>query len=192
MYKKKWAGIAGNVLFFGLVLLLIFSPAAKGWLLRQLMEAGLFQAEMKQGTPASASPAEANVFSFRDEAGVLRSTAGLRGKVVFVNFWATWCPPCIAEMPALNDLYRQFREEERIVFLFVSEDDDNSKAKNFLQRKGYGLPMVTGGGSIPSAIFSGTLPTTVILDKEGKIAFKQEGLAKYNSKAFITQLKSLL
>lgn len=190
MYKKKWVRIAGNVLFFGLVLLLIFSPPAKAWLLGQLMEAGLFRAEIKKEMPGT--PAEASHFSFRDETGILRSTAGLSGKVVFLNFWATWCPPCIAEMPALNDLYRQFADDKRIVFLFINEDRDPTNAKSFLQRKGYDLPMVTVAGSVPSAIYSGTLPTTVILDKEGKMAFKHEGLAKYNSQAFIAQLKSLL
>ena len=192
MDKKKWLGKAGNVLFFGLLLLMLFNPAAKGWLLRQLMAMGLFRAEIKKETPVTNLRPDATAFSFRDENGAVVSTADMKGKVVFINFWATWCPPCIAEMPSLNDLYNQFRDDEQFVFLFINEDDDAAKAKSFLQKKGYTLPMMTRGGSIPAEIYNGTLPTTVVLNKEGNIVFKHEGLAKYNSTTFINQLKALL
>lgn len=189
---KKWLRIGGNILFYGAILLLIFNPAAKGWLLQQLMSVGLFKAEIKKEAPASNLAPEATAFSFRDEKGAVVSTDDLKGKVVFINFWATWCPPCIAEMPSLNDLYNQFKGEENIVFLFINEDDDTGKAVNFLAKKGYAMPMVTRAGNVPSGIYSGTLPTTVVLNKEGNVVFKEEGLAKYNSATFINQLKALL
>ena len=182
----------GNYLFFGLLLLLLFNPAAKAWLLRQFMAAGLFKAEFKKEAPATKVAAGLSAFSFRDEHGITHLTADLKGKVVFINFWATWCPPCLAEMPSLNDLYNQFREDEQFVFLFINEDDDEARAKTFLQSKGYTMPLVTRAGNLPVQIFSGTLPTTVVLDKEGRIVFKHEGLAKYNSPDFIKQLKALL
>lgn len=192
MDKKKWLRISGNVLFYGAILLLLFNPAAKGWLLQQLMAVGLFKVEIKKEAPVVNQPPEANVFSFRDEKGTIVSTNDLKGKVVFINFWATWCPPCIAEMPSLVDLYEHFRDNDQFVFLFVNEDYNTGKAEAYLKGKGYDLPMVTGAGNIPSAIYSGTLPTTVVLDKEGRIAFKHEGLAKYNNTDFINQLKALL
>lgn len=190
--KKKWLRTGGNILFYGAILLLIFNPAAKGWLLQQLMAVGLFKAEIKKEAPATRQPPEAIAFSYRDEKGGVLSTADLKGKVVFINFWATWCPPCIAEMPSLHDLYNQFRDDERIVFLFINEDEDRGKAVAFLAKKGYAMPMVTRAGNVPSEIYSGTLPTTVVLNKEGNIVFKEEGLAKYNSSEFIHQLKALL
>lgn len=189
--KKKWLRIGGNVLFYGAILLLLFNPAAKGWLLQQLMAVGLFKAEIKKEAPVSNQAPGATAFSFRDEKGAVVSTDDLKGKVVFINFWATWCPPCIAEMPSLDDLYKQFQDDERIVFLFINEDDDTGKAVDFLAKKGYTMPIVTRAGGVPSEIYSGTLPTTVVLNKEGNIVFKEEGLAKYNSTAFINQLKAL-
>lgn len=188
--KNKWIRTAGNVLFYGTILLLIFNPAAKGWLLRQLMAVGLFQAEIKKEAPVASQSAAA--FSYQDATGTMRSTADLKGKVVFINFWATWCPPCIAEMPSLNDLYNQFRDDQRVVFLFINEDEHVARAKTFLQKKGYTMPLMSRAGSIGAQIYSGTLPTTVVLNKEGNMVFKHEGLAKYNSTAFIEQLKALL
>ena len=190
--KKKWVRKAGNVLFLGLVLLLLFNPSAKGWLLRQLMAVGLFEAEIKKEAPVTKLGAAETGFSFRDEKRAIVSTADLKDKIVFINFWATWCPPCIAEMPSLNDLYNQLRDDEQFVFLFINEDEDVAKAETFLQKGGYSLPLMTRAGSIPADIYTGTLPTTVVLNKEGNIVFRHEGLAKYNNTTFIKQLKALL
>ena len=190
--KKKWLRRAGNFLFFGLILLLLFNPSAKAWLLRQLMEIGLFKAEIKKEASLTNMTAAATTFSFRNEKNAVVSTADLKGKIVFINFWATWCPPCIAEMPSLNDLYKQFRDDDQFVFLFINEDEDVANAKTFLQKEEYSLPLMTRAGSIPADIYSGTLPTTLVLNKEGKIVFRHEGLANYNSTKFINQLKALL
>ncbi|OLY95048.1 thioredoxin [Cnuella takakiae] len=182
---------AGNIIFFGVFLLLVFNADAKAWLLRQLMSIGLFNTEIK----ASKQPATEEVtpaFTYYDATGNTVSTSDLKGKVVFVNFWATWCPPCLAEMPSLQSLYQQFEKDNRIVFLFMNEDDDPSKGIQYLQQKGYSVPLANRAGSIPSELFSGTLPTTIILDKEGKVVYKHEGLAQYNTKNFVSQLKALL
>jgi thiol-disulfide isomerase/thioredoxin len=190
--NKSFLRRTGNYLFFGLLLLMLFNPSAKAWLLRQFMAVGLFKAEIKNEAPAANLPAELNTFSFRDEKGAILSTANLKGKVVFINFWATWCPPCRAEMPALNDLYNQFRDDDQFVFLFLNEDNNPAKAAAYLQSNGFAIPLATIAGNIPPNIYSGTLPTTVVLNKEGKMVYKYEGLAKYNTMEFINQLKALL
>lgn len=190
--KKKWLRIVGNIIFYGALLLLLFNPTAKGWFLRQLMEVGLFRPQIEQEAAMPKQPAVATAFAFRDATGTMRTTADLKGKVVFINFWATWCPPCIAEMPSLEDLYQQFRDDDRLIFLFINEDADVQKARAFLQKKSYSLPLMTNTGQVPAQIFSGTLPTTLILDKDGNVVFRHEGLAKYNSASFVKQLKSLL
>lgn len=179
---------AGNVLFIGIVLLLLLHPPAKAWVLQRFLATGLFGAEIKKDPPAVA----AVPFSFCDQKGQISSTADLQGKVVFINFWATWCPPCRAEMPDLNDLYQQFRQDERFVFLFINEDNDAAKAKTYLQDKGFAMPLATLAGAAPAAVYSGTLPTTVVLNKEGKIVYRHEGIAQYNTKDFMNQLRALL
>lgn len=175
----------------GLLLLLIFSPDAKAWFLKQLLTAGLFKGEVRTGNKNEHLPV-ANSFSFRNEKGNVVFSTELKGKVVFINFWATWCPPCRAEMPFLNVLYNKLKDDGRFVFIFLNEDDKVDKAKEFLNDNNYSFPIATAVGGIPDEIFSGTLPTTVVLNKEGKIVMKHEGLANYNSAQFIRELKSLL
>ena len=184
--QKVW-----NYLFIGMLLLFLFNSSAKAWLLRQFLSVGLFSAEIKKEAIATNQSAQTPAFSFTNENGSTFSTAGLKGKVVFVNFWATWCPPCRAEMPGLMELYNQFRNDDRFVFLFLNEDSDRAKANAYLQEKEYDLPLHTAAGNVPAEVYSGTLPTTVIINKEGMIVFKHEGLAKYNSDKFINQLRAL-
>ena len=179
-----------NVLFIGVLLLLIFSPDAKAWFLKQLLSVGLFKAEIKKESPSpESSPVN---FSYQDAKGNIISSNELKGKVVLINFWATWCPPCRAEMPSLNKLYEQFKNDGRYVFLFLNEDEDTGKAKEFLTGNDYSFPLARRVGNITDKVFSGTLPTTVILNKEGKIVMKHERIASYNNSSFIEQLKSLL
>jgi thiol-disulfide isomerase/thioredoxin len=187
---KKIVKIITNVLLVAALVLLIFSPGAKAWLLKQLLSVGLFKAEIrKEATNAKSSGIN---FFYQDEKGNIVSSNELKGKVVFINFWATWCPPCRAEMPSLNNLYNQFKGDDRFVFLFFNEDDNIDKAKNFLKNNRYSFPITTRAGNIPGEIFSGALPTTIILNKDGGIVMKHEGIADYNRKSFIGQLKSLL
>ncbi len=189
--QNKIIQTLGNLLFFGILLLIIINPNAKAWMLKQLMTVGLFKAEIKNERPVNGSTTHLS-FDYRDVNGSTHSIAGLKGRVVFINFWATWCPPCLAEMPSLDALYRQMKADDRVVFLFINEDENDETAKEYLAKKGYEIPLQTAAGNIPSEFFSGTLPTTIILNKEGAVAMKQEGLANYKNQAFLKQLKMLL
>jgi thiol-disulfide isomerase/thioredoxin len=187
---KKIVKNISNVLFIGVLLLLIFSPGAKAWFLKQLLSVGLFKAEIKKESP---SPKSLPVnFYFGDAKGNIISSNDLKGKVVFINFWATWCPPCRAEMPSLDKLYKQFQNDDRFVFLFLNEDEDVGNARGFLADNGYSFPIARRVGNITNEVFSGTLPTTVILSRDSRIVMKHEGIASYNNGSFIEQLKSLL
>ncbi|MGN6532214.1 MAG: TlpA family protein disulfide reductase [Ginsengibacter sp.] len=183
--KKRWF----NLLFYGIILLFIFSPDAKAWLLRQVVSTGLLKAEIKKD-PEKNSPKPA-AFSFSDAEGNTATTNDLKGKVVFINFWASWCPPCRAEMPSLEKLYQKLKDDKRFIFLFINEDEDKNKAKIYLERSNLTVPFYVASGEVPVEIFAGNLPTTIVLDKEGKIILKHNGMAKYDSNEFMRQLKEL-
>jgi thiol-disulfide isomerase/thioredoxin len=190
--RKRYLKITGNILFYGLLLLFVFNTEAKSWLLRQLLSTGLFKAEIKNETNADViSSRNTYSFSYADEEGNQSSTEHLEGKVVFINFWASWCPPCRAEMPSLHELYKKFKGDDRIVFLFMNEDEDLDKAKTYLQKEGFSFPLVSASGSVPSQLFDGTLPTTIVLNKQGNIVLRHEGLALYNTAKFAEQLSAL-
>lgn len=180
-----------NILFTTFILFFIFIPGTKAWMLQQFVSIGLFKPEIKKEGVKEISEADTN-FSFTDASGKTASTAGLKGKVVFINFWASWCPPCIAEMPSMEALYKKFKDDDRFVFIFINEEEDKTKAIKYLEKNNYTMPMYSSTGNVPIEIYSGSLPTTIVLDREGKVVFKKDGMAGYNTDAFIKQLKDLL
>jgi thiol-disulfide isomerase/thioredoxin len=187
---KKVLKKVPSYLFTALLIFIVVNKDAKAWVLQQLIEVGLFKTELKKEGIKTATTGTAVPFSYIDGNGRHFTSDYLKDKVVFINFWATWCPPCLAEMPSLNKLYSRFKDDPNMVFLFINEDDNPSAASIYLQKKGYSLP-VYRRGVFPSAMYEGTLPTTVILNKEGNILFKHEGVGGYNSDDFIKQLKTL-
>jgi len=124
-----------------------------------------------------------------DSDGQISSLQDLKGKVIFLNFWATWCAPCIAEMPSINKLHKEMGDE--IVFVLLSFDDDFEKAKAFIKRKDYNLPIYTLGSGLPATFNSSALPTTYIIDKKGNIVLTHKTMADYNTKEFKKFLDNL-
>src|SRR5690606_19156359 len=131
-------------------------------------------------------------FDFTDEKGNNRNTASLRGQVVFINFWASWCPPCRAEFPAIDKLYNTLKDNPAIFFLSMNEDNDPATGRAYLDKEKFSMPMYTPTGNLPQAIYSGSLPTTIVLDKEGKIRYHHTGIANYASPKFIKQIEELI
>ncbi|MGN6295360.1 MAG: TlpA family protein disulfide reductase [Ginsengibacter sp.] len=183
--KKHW----GSIIFYAVILFFVLNTDAKSWVLRQVIATGVLNTGIKKDTPDK-QPVTTS-FSFSSPEGNTLTSSTLQGKVVFINFWASWCPPCRAEMPSLNSLYLTLKNDNRFVFLFVSEDDDRTKASEYLKKNNFSTPMYYRNQVSPE-MFSGTLPTTIVLDKKGNIVMKHTGLAGYDNEKFITQLKSLL
>lgn len=139
-------------------------------------------------TPA-ASPV--NIVLSHPDGSVLQ-TQQLHGKVLIVNFWATWCPPCIAEMPSLNKMYQRYKNNSNLAVLMVDADSDFSKSLPFMQKNGYSLPVYVLAGKLPAGLISNAIPTTVIIDKSGRVVARHEGAADYSSEAFYNYLDTLL
>ncbi len=107
----------------------------------------------------------------------------LKGKVIFMNFWASWCPPCRAEMPYIQDLYDDLKNK-KIVFLMINLDNDPAKASKFIKDENYHFPVYRLTGNLPIEYQSNTIPTTIVISASGKIIFKEQGMAKYNTDKF--------
>jgi thiol-disulfide isomerase/thioredoxin len=188
-FNKRLIKKIFNYLLIAFLIFIIVTPEGKAWVLRQFISVGLFKAEIKKDI-AKDFPNNSS-FSFTDSKGNINNTSMLQGKVVFINFWASWCPPCRAEMPSINELYKKLQSDTNFVFLFINEDDDKSKANAYLENNHFTFPVFYTNGNVTEEIFKGTLPTTIVLNKEGKIVLKHEGLAGYDTDSFIAQLKEL-
>lgn len=141
------------------------------------------------GTTAEVAP-EAPSVVFKDGSGRTVDISKQKGKVLFINFWATWCPPCIQEMPSINSLKKEFDEKD-ILFLMVDVDDNYKKSSKFMENNKYDLPVYTAVSSIPQEFLSGSIPTTVIIDKEGKVVGRHEGAADYMRPEIVKFFKEL-
>lgn len=111
------------------------------------------------------------------------------GKVVLVNFWATWCPPCIAELPSLVKLHNDFGD--KVAFVFVA-NDEVGKVSQFLEKKDLQLPVYFETSRTPEVLVSKSIPATYILSKSGKVVVAEKGAANWNSKATRNLLDQLL
>ncbi|HYV24290.1 MAG TPA: TlpA disulfide reductase family protein [Pyrinomonadaceae bacterium] len=108
-------------------------------------------------------------FTLTDLEGKTWTLQSLHGKVVLVNFWATWCPPCRKEMPDLDALYRKFKDQGLVV-LAIS-DEEIAKVKPFLAARTLGFPILLDPGRKINALFRiDGIPKTFIYDREGKLA----------------------
>jgi thiol-disulfide isomerase/thioredoxin len=116
--------------------------------------------------------------------------ADAKGKVVFLNFWATWCPPCVAEMPSIQRLHEKLKDDG-VVFICVSKEE-TSKVSQFVKEKGLTFPIYTMRGAPPAIFKTRGIPATFILSPDGRIAFKHVGSAKWDDDKSIDFIKGLI
>ena len=130
-------------------------------------------------------------FTLANLDGQPQSIRSWPGKSMIVNFWATWCPPCIAEMPGINELYKTLLKQEDIAFIMVDADGDLNTSQAFMKAHNYDLPLYAAASGTSSGLFTGTLPSTIIINKKGNIVFRETGAANYNTKQFKDFVKNL-
>ncbi|PCJ23682.1 MAG: thioredoxin [Flavobacteriales bacterium] len=123
--------------------------------------------------------------------GNMVNMADYKGKVIFLNFWATWCLPCVAELPSINKLYNKLKGEN-IAFLLVS-NEKMEKVKAYHQRKKYDVPfhIIDEDGNIPRLYYSESIPTTYIINKEGRVVKVSVGAEDWDDDEFIKSIKKL-
>jgi thiol-disulfide isomerase/thioredoxin len=118
-------------------------------------------------------------FEFSQFDGGKITADSVRGKVVVLDFWSTWCTPCIKEFPHLQQLYDKYKNHPKVLFFAVNADqggDTLEKAKEFVSANGYQMPFAYDFGSRTFEAFEiRVLPGLVILDKSGNLRFKRLG-----------------
>lgn len=129
-------------------------------------------------------------FNLTDSAGAPVSLKSFRGKTIFINLWATWCPPCIHEMPGINAMYNDI-DHDRIEVVMISLDRDFQKAIQYKEKEGFDFEVYAPAQALPPMYNTRSIPTTYIIDARGNLVFTHKGMADYNTEDFKEFLNSL-
>ncbi len=120
--------------------------------------------------------------------GTPHTLSEYRDKVIFLNLWATWCRPCVAELPSIASLQKQMAS--RNVEFVILTDEEIKKIREFDAKRKLGLPFFIGPDSLTGSYAGDGIPRTYII-KNGKIEFSHMGSAKWDDKTVVELLKSL-
>jgi len=177
-------------IIIGVIAVLYFSglhTEVIGTLQRGLLWTGIFHAETE--IPVQEQKAADYTLSLRTFDGKYLSLKEYRGKAIFLNFWASWCPPCVAEMPSIQSLYNKVASSD-IRFVMVSVDENKKDAEEFIKKHNFTFPVYQIIGRMPDVYASNTIPTTYVISPKGKIVGKRKGMARYDTKKFRTFIQN--
>ena len=187
--KNKKKSRIFDIILFGVAALIIFTPVGKPvklWAskLMSLMAPSVKKEENREVL---------NNYEWKlmDYEGNTYNMEEAKGKVVFVNHWATWCPPCIAEMPSIQKLYDKYKNNPDINFIFATTDPKEDIDK-FMTKNNYNLPVYFMHSTAPPQLSSATIPMTSLIGKDGSIAIRKKGSANWNSKGVHKTIDKLL
>ena len=182
--KKDTLSKVFTVLLVLFVAAYLYSARVKSWVIMGFMLVGFFKPPIPEVKPGEKLP-QAPAMVVQNNDGKVIDLQQQKGKVVFINFWATWCPPCLAELPLINDLYLKVKDNPNIIFLAVDVDNNLSRSSQLLQKNGYQFSAYGGKlNGLPSQFYSGIIPTTLVIDKKGFIVFNHVSRANYDDDKF--------
>lgn len=162
--SKRWFYI--NFLLAGV--LIIGAGVAFIWLNQPVSTATASDA-------AAATVRPAPNFTLKTLSGETTSLADYRGQVVLVNFWASWCPPCVAELPTLHQFYLSHKSDGFVV-LAVNAEENESTIRNYIEQKGYTFPVLVDDAAIAADAYDiRAIPASFIVDKDGNIQYIHRG-----------------
>lgn len=133
--------------------------------------------QVKAALGAGGGDSAAPAFELETLDGAPVSLADLRGKVVVVNFWATWCPPCRVEMPGFQRVYTDRREDGLVIVGVSLDQGGEGPVREFVRERGITFPIAMADANVAQA-FGGvrTLPTSFLIDREGRIRQEVTGI----------------
>lgn len=177
-FKKKTKFAIAIDAAIGIVLLLLLIPATRKDMAALILKPTLFIHQPKVMANKTTLMPEAYAWQLKDMNGAQITFADFSDKVVFINLWATWCPPCIAEMPDLQNLYNDYGD--KVAFLFIS-NEDTQVVKTFLENKKFTFPAYVPISQYPTDFETSSIPTSFLINKKGEIVISKAGVAKWNS-----------
>lgn len=175
-----------------LILILRYTGALSGisfFTQRAMMETGAFDY-----TPVESAGERGFDYDFtvKDLDGRQVPMDSFKNKVVFLNLWATWCGPCRVEMPSIQGLYEKVNHDSvAFVMLSVDKPEHHEKVKQFIAKEGYSFPVYTVASNLPAQLHTGSIPSTFVIRKDGKIAGQKIGATNFDTDNFLEFLIKL-
>jgi thiol-disulfide isomerase/thioredoxin len=172
-----------NIIFVLAIAVLLYPPSRE-WFMRQIAFApsvkDVEKSEKLSGYDWNLKGLNAESINFKE----------FDNKVIFVNFWATWCPPCRAELPMIQKLYADYKD--KVAFVFVT-NEDWVKVEVFFNENDYDLPVYNSVSAPPNSFTeTNSIPASYLIDKNGNILIAKTGSADWNSNKIRNLLDELI
>ena len=185
--KKRWWTIVLDFLFMAFVIVMLFPGTRKPvsvFLIRQTLFSPsetdkvvfLSENDWQLSLTRTGEQKELNLENFK-------------GKPLFVNFWATWCPPCVAEMPSIQRLYDEYKD--KVAFILIS-NENAAVINRFIEKNEYSMPVYSLLSNVPAVFETSTIPSTYLVSPSGRLLISKTGAAKWDSPKIKKILNQLL
>lgn len=176
------------LMFLHLTGLISAASSATQW---ALLQSGMLDADA-EADPDELRPEFDFNFTIKDLEGNRIPVESFKGKVIFLNMWATWCGPCRAEMPGIQALYSKVNSDN-IVFIMLSidPDEDLNRVKRYVTDKSFTFKAYLPAGYLTEQLHVPNIPTTFVISREGKIMKKEVGVRQYDTPEFQRFLENL-
>jgi|TARA_Y100000389_G_scaffold66725_2_gene62923 thiol-disulfide isomerase/thioredoxin len=159
---------------------------------QEIMEAPELQKPSNEEMDITKINFESNLLQFKDLEGVEFSLRDFKDKTIFINYWATWCNPCLAEMPSMVKLYNQYKDNDKIIFLFLSKEDLNTIVDYIPNDESLGQLPIYKIITDDELFTTRGIPTTFIINYKGDIVVKDVGSAKWNDQTVVDFIDGIL
>jgi len=184
--KKTVLGIIFDLLFTALLIAVIF-PSSRKVVQSTIIRYSMFQPrETKDVTFLNQNDFNWEV---EDMDGNVIELAQFKNQVLFLNFWATWCPPCIAEMPSIQRLYDEYGN--KMAFVLASQESKGI-LNEFMEERGFTFPVYVVRSRKPDVFSSRSIPASFLISPEGQVMMKKQGAARWDGSKVKTLIDEML
>lgn len=169
---------------------------SRGLILVVVLLAGLLgvyflSGNMQRQSPKAVVGLDAPSFELKDTEGRTWKLSDLKGKVVLLNLWASWCDPCKEELPSIQKLLNREKGNDKLVFISVLYKDDPAKALSYLKEHGFAFPVLIDTANVAGSYGITGVPETFVIDKKGILKQRVVGPMPWDSPDVQTVLNQL-